>query len=88
MIGSTTGDVNLTAGGSANIHGSDVIAAKDINVTGSDVNISAISAAENSRTDITTIETKSSSFTVSLGGAAGSMLDGMVQTAKSAKEED
>lgn len=85
VIGSTAGDVNLTAGGSTNIHGSDIIAAKDINVTGSDVNISA---AENSRTDITTVETKSSGLTVSLGGTAGSLLDGMVQTAKSAKEEN
>ncbi|MEI9698436.1 hemagglutinin repeat-containing protein [Moellerella wisconsensis] len=85
VIGSTAGDVNLTAGETANIHGSDVIAAKDIHVTGSDVNITA---AENSRTDITTVETKSSGLTVSLGGAAGSLLDGMVQTAKSAKQED
>ncbi|ENU1227273.1 hemagglutinin repeat-containing protein [Providencia rettgeri] len=85
VIGSTAGDVTLTAGGTASIHGSDVIAAKDINVIGSDVNITA---AENSRTDITTVETKSSGLTVSLGGAAGSMLDGMAQTAKSAKQED
>lgn len=85
VIGSTAGDVTLTAGGTANIHGSDVIAAKDINVTGSDVNITA---AENSRTDITTVESKSSGLTVFLGGAAGSMLDGMAQTAKSAKQED
>ncbi|WP_254178461.1 hemagglutinin repeat-containing protein [Providencia rettgeri] len=85
VIGSTAGDVNLTAGGSANIHGSDVIAAKDINVTGSDV---SITAAENSRTDITTVESKSSGLTVSLGGTAGSLLDGMAQTAKSAKQED
>ncbi|QIC15581.1 filamentous hemagglutinin N-terminal domain-containing protein [Providencia vermicola] len=85
VIGSTAGDVTLTAGGTANIHGSDVIAAKDINVTGSDVNITA---AENSRTDITTVESKSSGLTVSLGGTAGSLLDGMAQTAKSAKQED
>ena len=85
VIGSSAGDVTLEAGGSANIHGSDVIAAKDINITGSDVNITA---AENSRTDITTVESKSSGLTVSLGGAAGSMLDGMAQTAKSAKQED
>lgn len=85
VIGSTAGNVTLNAGDKATIHGSDVIAAKDINVTASDVNITA---AENSRTDITTVETKSSGLTVSLGGAAGSMLDGMVQTAKSAKDED
>ncbi|MEQ5401065.1 hemagglutinin repeat-containing protein [Providencia rettgeri] len=85
VIGSTAGDVTLTAGGTANIHGSDVIAAKDINVTGSDANITA---AENSRTDITTVESKSSGLTVSLGGTAGSLLDGMAQTAKSAKQED
>lgn len=85
VIGSTAGDVTLTAGGTANIHGSDVIAAKDINVTGSDVNITA---AENSRTDITTVESKSSGLTISLGGTTGAALDSMVQTAKSAKDEN
>nr|WP_282563733.1 hemagglutinin repeat-containing protein [Providencia stuartii] len=85
VIGSTAGDVNLTAGATANIHGSDVIAAKDINVTGSDVDITA---AENSRTDITTVESKSSGLTVSLGGTTGAALDSMVQTAKLAKDED
>ncbi|WP_374448460.1 hemagglutinin repeat-containing protein [Providencia sp.] len=85
VIGSTAGDVTLTAGNTANIHGSDVIAAKDINVTGSDINITA---AENSRTDITTVESKSSGLTVSLGGTTGAALDSMVQTAKSAKDED
>ncbi|MGI3429999.1 hemagglutinin repeat-containing protein [Providencia stuartii] len=85
VIGSTAGDVTLTADGTANIHGSDVIAAKDIHVTGSDVNITA---AENSRTDITTVESKSSGLTVSLGGTTGAALDSMVQTAKSAKDED
>lgn len=85
VIGSTAGNVTLNTGDTATIHGSDVIAAKDINVTGSDV---TITAAENSRTDITTTESKSSGLTVSLGGAAGGMLDGMVQTAKSAKDED
>ncbi|MGO2346730.1 MAG: hemagglutinin repeat-containing protein, partial [Providencia sp.] len=85
VIGSSAGSVTLNASDTASIHGSDVIAAKDINITGSDV---SITAAENSRTDITTVESKSSGLTVSLGGAAGSLLDGMAQTAKSAKEED
>ena len=85
VIGSTAGDVILTAGNTANIHGSDVIAAKDIKVTASDIHITA---AENSRTDLTKVETKSSGLTVSLGGTAGAALDSMVQTAQSAKSED
>ncbi|MGK2889882.1 MAG: hypothetical protein ACSLEN_14615 [Candidatus Malihini olakiniferum] len=68
------------------MHGSDVIIVKDLSISGSDI---AITAAENSRTDITTVETKQSGLSVSLGSAAGRTLDGMgVQTAKSAREED
>ena len=84
VIGSTAGDVSLTAGDTANIHGSDVIAAKDIHVTGSNV---TITAAENSRTAITTVENKSSGLTVSLGGTTGAALDSMVQTGKAARDE-
>ncbi|WP_265524437.1 hemagglutinin repeat-containing protein [Providencia rustigianii] len=85
VIGSTAGNVTLTAGNTANLHGSDVIAAKDINVTASDIHVTA---AENSRTDLTKVETKSSGLTVSLGGSVGAALDSMVQTAQSAKSED
>ena len=84
VIGSSAGNVTISAGNTATVHGSDVIAAKDLSISGSDI---AITAAENSRTDITTVETKQSGLSVSLGGAAGSALDGMVQTAKSAREE-
>ncbi|ENN8378964.1 hemagglutinin repeat-containing protein, partial [Providencia rettgeri] len=83
--GSTAGNVTLTAGNTATIHGSDVIAAKDISVTGSDINITA---AENTRTDATTTETKSSGLSVSLGGSVGSALNTAYQTGKAAQETD
>ncbi|ENN8378985.1 hemagglutinin repeat-containing protein, partial [Providencia rettgeri] len=83
--GSTAGNVTLSAGNTATIHGSDVIAAKDIHVTASDINITA---AENTRTDVTTTETKSSGLSVSLGGSVGSALNTAYQTGKAAQETD
>ncbi|MEY0044199.1 hemagglutinin repeat-containing protein [Providencia rettgeri] len=85
VIGSTAGNVTLSAGNTATIHSSDVIAAKDIHVTASDINITA---AENTRTDVTTTETKSSGLSVSLGGAVGSALNTAYQTGKAAQETD
>ena len=61
------------------------MAATDIHITASDL---AITAAENSRTDIDQLTTQSSGLTLSLGGTAGSALDSMVRSAKSAKQEE
>ena len=85
VVGSSAGSVTLKAGNTANIHGSDVIAAKDINVTGSDVHVRA---AENSRTDVSTTETKQRGLTVSLGGAVGSALNTAYETGKAARDTD
>ncbi|HGJ5877360.1 MAG TPA: hypothetical protein ACHBX0_14560 [Arsenophonus sp.] len=75
VIGSMAVNVSLKSIDKATIDGSYVIVVKDIHVTTSDV---AITVAENSRTDITSIATKLSGLTVIMGGTAGSDLDSIV----------
>ncbi|AOP42287.2 hemagglutinin repeat-containing protein [Edwardsiella piscicida] len=84
-LGSTGGDVTLSAGENLTLHGSDVIAQKDINLTGQSV---TISAAENTHTELTKTEQKQSGLTLALSGTVGSALNAAVQTANQAKETD
>ncbi|EPC5194415.1 hemagglutinin repeat-containing protein [Edwardsiella piscicida] len=84
-LGSTGGDVTLNAGENLTLHGSDVIAQKDINLTGQSV---TISAAENTHTELTKTEQKQSGLTLALSGTVGSALNAAVQTANQAKETD
>lgn len=84
-LGSTDGNVVMTAGGDIKVHGSDVVAKKDISLTGQSV---AVSAAENTRTELTKTEQKQSGFTLALSGTAGAALNTAVQTAGDAKETD
>lgn len=82
-IGSLGGNVTLDAGNQLNIHGSEVIANKDISLKGSDV---AITAAENHLSQQHTTESKQSGITVALSGAAGSAINSAVTTAQDAKK--
>lgn len=84
-LGSTDGNVVMTAGGDIKVHGSDVVAKKDISLTGQSV---AVTAAENTRTELTKTEQKQSGFTLALSGTAGAALNTAVQTAGDAKETD
>ncbi|HCR4018938.1 TPA: hemagglutinin repeat-containing protein [Morganella morganii] len=84
-LGSTEGNVWLTAGENLTAHGSDVVAKKDISLTGQSV---AVTAAENTHTELTKTEQKQSGFTLALSGTAGSALNTAVQTANDAKEID
>ncbi len=84
-LGSTEGNVSLTAGKSLTIHGSDVVAEKDIRLSGQSV---AVTAAENTHTELTKTEQKQSGFTLALSGAAGGALNTAVQTADDAKETE
>ncbi|KAB0590018.1 filamentous hemagglutinin N-terminal domain-containing protein, partial [Edwardsiella anguillarum] len=84
-LGSTGGDVTLSAGENLTLHGSDVIAKKDINLTGQSV---TVSAAENTHTELTKTEQKQSGLTLALSGTVGSALNTAVQTANQAKETD
>lgn len=84
-LGSTEGNVSLTAGENLSVHGSDVVAEKDIRLSGQSV---AVIAAENTHTELTKTEQKQSGFTLALSGAAGGALNTAVQTADDAKETE
>ncbi len=85
VVGSSADNVTLTAGNTVAVNGSDVIAARDITVTGKEIHVTA---AENTRTDISTTETKQSGLTLSLSGAVGSALNTTYQTARAAHDTD
>ncbi|MEY8769549.1 hemagglutinin repeat-containing protein [Erwinia sp. ACCC 02193] len=82
-IGSSDGNVTLSAGNQLNIHGSDVIAGKDLTLSGSDV---AITAAENSHTALTRTEQKQSGLTLALSGTVGAALNTAVSVAQTAQD--
>ena len=66
-VGSIEGSVNLEAKDDANITGSEVIAGKDINITGKNVNIESSENVYNAHEEH---EYKRSGLTISVGGAA------------------
>ncbi|MRM10691.1 filamentous hemagglutinin N-terminal domain-containing protein [Enterobacter cloacae subsp. dissolvens] len=82
-VGSTGGNVSITAGKQAHIGGADIIAQKDISLTGDSV---VIEPGHDKRTRDETFEQKSSGLTVALSGAAGSAVNNAVTTAQSAKQ--
>ncbi len=82
-VGSTGGDVSITAGKQAHIGGADIIAQKDISLTGDSV---VIEPGHDKRTRDEKYEQKSSGLTVALSGTAGSALNSAVTTAQSAKQ--
>ncbi|MDF2525856.1 MAG: Contact-dependent inhibitor [Enterobacter mori] len=83
-VGSTGGSVSITAGKQAHIGGADIIAQKDIHLTGDSV---VIEPGHDKRTRDERFEQKSSGLTVALSGAAGSAVNSAVQTARDAKGE-
>lgn len=83
-VGSTGGNVSITAGKQAHIGGADIIAQKDISLTGDSV---VIEPGHDKRTRDETFEQKSSGLTVALSGAAGSAVNSAVQMARDAKGE-
>ncbi|HCR0605047.1 TPA: hemagglutinin repeat-containing protein [Enterobacter cloacae] len=83
-VGSTGGNVSIAAGKQAHIGGADIIAQKDISLTGDSV---VIEPGHDKRTRDEKFEQKSSGLTVALSGAAGSAVNSAVQTARDAKGE-
>ncbi|NBJ32318.1 filamentous hemagglutinin N-terminal domain-containing protein [Serratia fonticola] len=83
-IGSTGGDVNIVAGGKAHIGGADLIAGKNLNVTGDSV---VIEPGHDLRTVEERFEQKQSGLTVALSGAAGAAANSAIAAAQSAKSE-
>ncbi|MFW5394258.1 hemagglutinin repeat-containing protein, partial [Yersinia sp. 2544 StPb PI] len=64
-VGSVLGNVSMTAGEDLTVQGSEVLAGKDISLTGKNV---AILAAENQSSQTHTVEQKSSGLTLALSG--------------------
>ncbi|WP_431221659.1 hemagglutinin repeat-containing protein [Serratia sp. L9] len=83
-IGSTGGDMSIVAGNQAHIGGADLIAGKNLNVTGDSV---IIEPGHDLRTVEERFEQKQSGLTVALSGAAGAAANSAIATAQSAKSE-
>ncbi|EOG8149743.1 hemagglutinin repeat-containing protein [Citrobacter werkmanii] len=83
-VGSTGGNVSITAGQQAHIGGADIIAQKDIAVRGDSV---LIEPGHDKRTRDEKFEQKTSGLTVALSGAAGAAINSAVQTAQDVKDE-
>ncbi len=83
-IGSTGGDVNIVAGGKAHIGGADLIANKNLSVTGDSVQIDP--GQDIYRRD-ETFEQKQSGLTVALSGPVGSAVNTAVTTVQQAQKE-
>ncbi|MCT8343381.1 hemagglutinin repeat-containing protein, partial [Photorhabdus kleinii] len=84
-VGSSQGNVTLNAGEQLRVHGSEVIAGKDLTLTGQQV---AVTSAENRHHTTTKTEQKQSGLTVALSGAAGGAVNSAVQTARTARNEN
>lgn len=82
-VGSTGGNVSITAGQQAHIGGADIIAQKDIAVRGDSV---LIEPGHDKRTRDEKFEQKTSGLTVALSGAAGSAVNSAVSAAQGAKQ--
>lgn len=83
-IGSTSGNVSITSGNQTHIGGADLIAGKDLSVTGSSV---VIEPGHDKRSRDETFEQKTSGLTVALSGAVGGAINTAVNTAQDAKKE-
>ncbi|WP_080985040.1 two-partner secretion domain-containing protein [Photorhabdus luminescens] len=82
-VGSSQGNVTLNAGEQLRVHGSEVIAGKDLTLTGRQV---TVTSAENRNHTSTKTEQKQSGLTVALSGAAGGAINSVVQTAHEAQQ--
>ncbi|WP_338899807.1 contact-dependent inhibition effector tRNA nuclease [Escherichia coli] len=82
-IGSTAGNVSITAGKQAHISGSDVIANRDISITGDSV---VVDPGHDRRTVDEKFEQNKSGLTVALSGTVGSAINNAATMAREAKE--
>ncbi|MBQ0215265.1 hemagglutinin repeat-containing protein, partial [Proteus vulgaris] len=85
VIGSTEGNIHINSGDNLTIDGSEMIAKKEISLTGDSVDISS---SENSYTELSRTKSKQSGVTVALSGTAGSAINGAIAGYKAAKETD
>ena len=83
-VGSSQGNVSITAGNQLHIGGADLVATRDLNLTGDSV---AIDPGYDQRTRKETFEQKQSGLSVALSGSVGSALNAAVSTAQQARKE-
>ncbi|POW58502.1 filamentous hemagglutinin [Candidatus Pantoea alvi] len=83
-IGSSQGSVNITAGNQLHIGGADLVAGKDLALTGDSV---TIDPGYDQRTRKETFEQKQSGLTIALSGTAGGALNTAVSSAQQARKE-
>ncbi|WON78255.1 hemagglutinin repeat-containing protein [Serratia sp. UGAL515B_01] len=83
-VGSLMGNVTLSAGEDLTVKGSDVMAGKDLSLSGSSV---SVLAAEHQSAQRHTVEQQQSGLTVALSGAAGGAVNTAVTTARQANKE-
>jgi filamentous hemagglutinin len=83
-VGSTGGNVLIAAGNQAHIGGADLIAGKDMSLSGSSV---IIDPGHDKRTRDETFEQKKSGLTLALSGTVGSAINNAVTSAQHTKEE-
>jgi filamentous hemagglutinin len=83
-VGSTGGSVDIAAGNQAHIGGADLIAAKDLSLSGNSV---IIEPGHDKRTRDETFEQKKSGLTVALSGTVGSAVNNAVTAAQDTKEQ-
>ncbi|WP_223822601.1 hemagglutinin repeat-containing protein [Candidatus Pantoea gossypiicola] len=82
-VGSSQGSVNVTAGNRLHAGGADLVAGKDLNLTGDSV---TIDPGYDQRTRTEKTETKQSGLSIALSGTAGSALNTAVSTAQQARK--
>ncbi|MGQ5836337.1 hemagglutinin repeat-containing protein [Serratia sp. IR-2025] len=83
-VGSSQGSVNITAGNQLHIGGADLVAGKDLNLTGDSV---TIDPGYDRRTRKETFEQKQSGLSVALSGTVGGALNTAVSSAQQARKE-
>ncbi|EGF7421651.1 hemagglutinin repeat-containing protein [Escherichia coli] len=81
-VGSVHGDVSLQAGNRLTVNGSDLIAGRDMALSGKEA---SITAATDQHVQTHTVEQKTSGLTLALAGTAGSALNTTVETVQAAK---
>nr|WP_239483120.1 hemagglutinin repeat-containing protein [Paraburkholderia sp. C35] len=84
LVGSTNGNVNLSAGADLHVPGSDLIAAK--NVTGTGANV-PIAAATGTTPHDETHETHTSGFTLGLAGSVGDAINHAISETQAATRD-
>ncbi|OTA16719.1 hemagglutinin-related protein [Xenorhabdus beddingii] len=82
-VGSSRGNVNITAGNQIRVGGADLVAGQDLTLTGDSVQIDP---GYDKRRRTETVEQKQSGLTLALSGAVGSALNTAVSTARQAQK--